>query len=109
MQEHAIAISRVSSGRQREEDQTPGLTQYGERKGYILEAIIPINGKSAFHGKHLKHVQQAVEQYIKNGEATVVIFRDVDRSSRQGPRQPLTSGERSSAPVAAWSLAARNT
>ena len=29
-------------------------------------------------------MQAAVEQYVKNGPATVVIFRDVDRSSRQG-------------------------
>jgi DNA invertase Pin-like site-specific DNA recombinase len=83
-QEHAIAIARVSSGKQREEDQTPGLLQYSERKGYILDAIIPINAKSAFHGKHLKQVHEAIEQYIRKGQATVVIFRDVDRSSRQG-------------------------
>ena len=83
-QEHAIAIARVSSGKQREEDQTPGLIQYAERKGYILDAVIPINGKSAFHGKHLKQVRQAIEQYVRKGEASVVIFRDVDRSSRQG-------------------------
>jgi DNA invertase Pin-like site-specific DNA recombinase len=84
LQEHAIAIARVSTVHQREEDQTPGLVTYAQGRAYVLDAIIPINGKSAFHGKHLKHVLAAIDQYVRKGEATVVIFRDVDRSSRQG-------------------------
>jgi DNA invertase Pin-like site-specific DNA recombinase len=84
MQEHAIAIARVSAGTQREEDQRPGLTKYAEAQGYELDAMIPINGKSAFHGKQVKHVLAAVDKHVKNGPATVVIFREVDRSSRQG-------------------------
>jgi DNA invertase Pin-like site-specific DNA recombinase len=84
VQEHAIAIARVSAGKQREEDQRPGLTKFADGKGYILDAMIAIHGKSAFHGKHVKQVEKAVEDYVHQGEATVVIFRDVDRQSRQG-------------------------
>jgi len=46
MTEHAVAIARVSSGKQVEEDQAPGLMQYAERQGYILDAVVPIHGKS---------------------------------------------------------------
>lgn len=84
MREHAIAIARVSSGKQREEDQTPALVSYAEGKNYILDAVVPINGKSAFHGRHLKQVLKAIDEYVRQGNASVVIFRDVDRSSRQG-------------------------
>ncbi len=85
MPEHAIAIARVSQGAQREEDQVPGLTAYAvDRKGYILDAVIPIHGKSAFHGRQVKHVLAAIDEHVRRGAATVVIFRHVDRSSRQG-------------------------
>ena len=83
-QEHAIAIARVSSVKQREEDQRPGLTKFADGRGYELDAMVEIHGRSAFHGKHLKQVLQAIEEYVHLGDATVVIFRDVDRSSRQG-------------------------
>jgi DNA invertase Pin-like site-specific DNA recombinase len=83
-QEHAIAIARVSSLKQREEDQRPGLTKFAAGQGYELDAMVEIHGRSAFHGKHLKQVLKAIEDYVRNGDATVVIFRDVDRSSRQG-------------------------
>jgi DNA invertase Pin-like site-specific DNA recombinase len=83
-QEHAVAIARVSSLKQREEDQRPGLTKFADGQGYKLDAMVEIHGRSAFHGKHLKQVLQAIEDYVRNGDATVVIFRDVDRSSRQG-------------------------
>ncbi len=83
-QEHAIAIARVSSGKQREEDQRPGLTKFADDQAYVLDAMVDIHGRSAFHGKHLKQVLKAIEEYVRQGEATVVIFRDVDRSSRQG-------------------------
>jgi DNA invertase Pin-like site-specific DNA recombinase len=82
--EHAIAIARVSSGGQREEDQTPGLVAYAERMGYTLDEVVPVHGRSAFHGKHVKYVLAAVDKHVKNGQATVVIFRHVDRSSREG-------------------------
>ena len=82
--EHAIAIARVSSVKQREEDQRPGLTAYAERKGYTLDAMVPIHGKSAFHGRHVKATLAAVDEHVRNGTATVVIFRHVDRSSREG-------------------------
>ena len=82
--EHAIAIARVSSLKQREEDQRPGLQAYADRKGYILDEMVPINGRSAFHGRHIKEVLAAVEKHVRHGLATVVIFRHVDRSSRQG-------------------------
>jgi DNA invertase Pin-like site-specific DNA recombinase len=75
--EHAIAIARVSSQKQREEDQRPGLTKFADGQGYELDAMVEIHGRSAFHGRHLKQV-------LRQGDATVVIFRDVDRSSRQG-------------------------
>lgn len=84
MAEHAILISRVSTARQQEEDQTPGLVEFAESQGYIVEAVTPIHGKSAFHGKHLAAVRKAIDTYVRHGKATVVIFRDVDRSSRQG-------------------------
>jgi DNA invertase Pin-like site-specific DNA recombinase len=84
MGEHAIAIARVSAGKQDEEDQTPGLKTYAEQQGYTLDKVIPVHGRSAFTGKHVKHVLAAVDQYVRNGNATVVIFRHVDRSSRQG-------------------------
>ena len=83
-QEHAIAIARVSTLKQREEDQRPGLTKFAEDKEYALDAVIAINGRSAFHGKHLKQVHKAIDEYVRQGDATVVIFRDVDRSSREG-------------------------
>lgn len=83
-QEHAVAIARVSSVKQREEDQRPGLTKFADDQDYILDAMVEIHGRSAFHGKHLKQVLQAIEEHVRNGDATVVIFRDVDRSSRQG-------------------------
>lgn len=84
MQEHAIIIPRVSDAKQEEENQLPKLQEFADSKGYIVDAIVQIHGKSAFHGRHLKYVRAAVEQYVKNGNASVVIFRDVDRSSRQG-------------------------
>jgi DNA invertase Pin-like site-specific DNA recombinase len=84
MTEHAIAIARVSAGKQREEDQTPGLVAYAERKGYILDDVVSVHGRSAFHGKHVKYILAAVEKHVRNGLATVVIFRHVDRSSREG-------------------------
>ncbi len=83
-QEHAVAIARVSSLKQREEDQRPGLTRFADSRGYVLDAMIEIHGRSAFHGKHLKQVLQAIDEHVRQGDATVVIFRDVDRSSRQG-------------------------
>ncbi|HEY4152238.1 MAG TPA: recombinase family protein, partial [Pseudolysinimonas sp.] len=79
-----IIIPRVSDIKQEEEDQLPLLQKFADSKGYIVDAVVPIHGKSAFHGRHLKYVRAAVEQYIKRGNATVVIFRDVDRQSRQG-------------------------
>jgi DNA invertase Pin-like site-specific DNA recombinase len=82
--EHAIAIARVSSTKQRDEDQRPGLVAYGERKGYVLDEVVSVHGRSAFHGKHVKHILEAVEKHVRNGNATVVIFRHVDRSSREG-------------------------
>lgn len=82
--EHVILIPRVSTGGQKEENQLPLMQAFAEGQGYIVDAVVPINGKSAFHGRHLKYVRAAVEQYIKSGNATVVIFRDVDRQSRQG-------------------------
>lgn len=84
MTEHAIAIARVSTGKQHEEDQAPGLKKYADAKGYVLDAVVPIKGRSAFHGKQVKYVLAAVDQHVRNGEATVVIFRHVDRSSRGG-------------------------
>lgn len=84
MPEHAIAIARVSTIRQHEEDQSPELVKYADRKGYVLDAVVPIRGKSAFHGKQVKHVLAAVDRHVRHGEATIVIFRHVDRSSRQG-------------------------
>jgi DNA invertase Pin-like site-specific DNA recombinase len=84
MQEHAIAIARVSSVKQREEDQRPGLVAYAERKGYTLDEMVPVHGRSAFHGKHVKAILAAVDKHVRHGGATVVIFRHVDRSSRQG-------------------------
>lgn len=83
-QEHAIAVARVSTLKQREEDQRPGLRKYVNGKGYELDAMIEIHGQSAFRGKHLKQLHKAVDDYVSNGEATVVVLRDVDRSSRQG-------------------------
>jgi DNA invertase Pin-like site-specific DNA recombinase len=82
--EHALLIPRVSAGRQNEENQLPLMQAFSHAKGYIVDAVVPIHAKSAFHGKHLKQVLAAVEEYIRKGNATVVIFRDVDRSSRQG-------------------------
>ena len=82
--EHVILIPRVSSGRQAEENQLPKLQEFADTMKYIVDAVIPIHGKSAFHGKHVKYVRAAINQYVKQGEATVVIFRDVDRQSRQG-------------------------
>jgi DNA invertase Pin-like site-specific DNA recombinase len=83
-QEHAIAIARVSAGKQKEEDQTPGLVKFSEMQGYILDHVEPIKGKSAFHGRQVKQIMAAVKKHVENGPATVVIFRHVDRSSRQG-------------------------
>lgn len=88
--EHAIAIARVSSGEQHEEDQTPGMVAYAERKGYVLDDIVPVHGRSAFHGKHVKYVLEAVDKHVKRGQATVVIFRHVDRSHRQVYLRALT-------------------
>ena len=82
--EHAVAIARVSTKQQDEEDQRPGLIAYAARQDYILDEVVPVAGKSAFHGRHVKAVLAAVEKHVKNGVATVVIFRHVDRSSREG-------------------------
>jgi DNA invertase Pin-like site-specific DNA recombinase len=82
--EHAIAIARVSARKQYVEDQTPGLQAFSDGQGYVLDAIIPIRGKSAYHGKHLKYVMKAINDYVRNGDAVVVIFREPDRQSRQG-------------------------
>lgn len=49
---HAIAIARVSTLKQRQEDQRPGLVTYSERQGYVLDDIVEVHGRSAFHGKH---------------------------------------------------------
>lgn len=82
--EHVILIPRVSTVRQKEENQLPLMQDFANTRGYITDAVIPINGKSAFHGRHLKQVLKAINEYIRQGNATVIIFRDVDRSSRQG-------------------------
>lgn len=82
--EHAIAIARVSDKRQDEEDQRPGLVAYADRKSYVLDEIVAVHGKSAFHGRHVNAILAAIEKHVKNGRATVVIFRHVDRSSREG-------------------------
>ena len=82
--EHAILIPRVSTARQKEENQLPLMQVFAEARGYIVDAVVPISGKSAFHGKHLKQVLKAIDEHIRQGNATVVIFRDVDRQSRQG-------------------------
>lgn len=82
--EHCICIARVSKGKQRSEDQRPELTAYAERKGYTLDALVTVQGHSAFTGKQVKHIKAAVDQHVKNGDACVVVFRHVDRSSRQG-------------------------
>lgn len=84
MGEHAIAIARVSSLAQDEEDQRPGLVAYSDRKGYVLDEVVAVHGRSAFHGRHVKAILAAVEKHVKNGSARVVIFRHVDRSSREG-------------------------
>jgi hypothetical protein len=47
---HAIAIARVSTLKQRQEDQQPGLVTYSERQGYVLDDIVDVHGRSAFHG-----------------------------------------------------------
>lgn len=83
-EEHAIAIARVSQMKQRPEDQRPELVAYSEHKGYVLDEVIEIHGRSAFHGKHVKAVLEAIEKHVRRGVATVVIFRHVDRSTRQG-------------------------
>jgi len=83
-EEHAIAIARVSQMKQRPEDQRPELVAYAERKGYVLDEVVPVHGRSAFHGRHVKQVLDAVEKHVRRGGATVVIFRHVDRSSREG-------------------------
>lgn len=82
--EHAIAIARVSSRAQHEEDQRPGLVAYAAKQDYVLDEVVAVHGRSAFHGRHVKAVLAAVEKHVKNGLATVVIFRHVDRSSREG-------------------------
>lgn len=84
MPEHAIAIARVSTLKQHEEDQRPGLIKYADRKDYTLDQIVPVAGKSAFHGRHVNDILKAVDAYVRHGRATVVIFRHVDRSSREG-------------------------
>ncbi len=90
--ERAILVPRVSAKSntqtEYEMNQLPGMQAYADSKGYIVEpdAIIPIYGKSAFHGRHLKILRAAIDKHVRNGNATVVIFRDVDRSSRQGPQ-----------------------
>lgn len=89
MSEHAIAIARVSSGKQREEDQRPGLVSYAERKGYVLDEVVSVHGRSAFHGRHAKAILKAVEDYVRNGRSTVVIFRHVDRMARMEPEDGM--------------------
>ena len=84
MSEHCIVIPRVSAPKQREEDQTPGLIAYADRQGYTVDEVVPVHGRSEFHGKHVKMILAAVDKYVKHGTATVVIFRHVDRSSREG-------------------------
>lgn len=82
--EHCIVIPRVSALKQREEDQTPGLLAYSARMNYTVDEVIPVHGRSAFHGKHVKAILAAVDKYVRHGNATVVVFRHVDRSSREG-------------------------
>ena len=62
--ERAILVPRVSAKSntqtEYEMNQLPGMQAYADGKGYIVEpdAIIPIYGKSAFHGRHLKILGQ---------------------------------------------------
>jgi DNA invertase Pin-like site-specific DNA recombinase len=84
--EYALLIPRVSTVKQHEEDQTPGLQAYAERMGYQVPpaCIVPVHGRSAFHGRHVKFIMAAVDAHVRNGSCSVVIFRHVDRSSREG-------------------------
>jgi hypothetical protein len=45
-------IARVSTQKQRQEDERPRLVTYSERQGYVLDDIVEVHGRSAFHGKH---------------------------------------------------------
>jgi DNA invertase Pin-like site-specific DNA recombinase len=82
--EHVVLAARVSTVKQREEDQLPDLLGFAEEMGYVVDHILRIKGRSAFHGKHLKQLHAAIRDHVELGDATVVIFCDPDRGSRQG-------------------------
>lgn len=84
MTEHALLVPRVSTKEQSEADSIPLMRAYAEQQGYKVHHVEPIHGKSAFHGRHLKQLHKAIQEHVINGPCTIIIFRDVDRSSRQG-------------------------
>jgi DNA invertase Pin-like site-specific DNA recombinase len=81
---YAIGVARVSTLKQDEKMQIPDIEDYSARKNYDLDAVVPIHGKSAFHGKHLKMLYAVINEHIVNGRCVVLVLWKVDRLSRQG-------------------------
>jgi DNA invertase Pin-like site-specific DNA recombinase len=73
---------RVSSGKQDEALQLPQVLKHCADKGYRPAKWYVIHGKSAFHGKHQKDLDHALED-MRHGEITVLTIWHSDRLERR--------------------------
>jgi DNA invertase Pin-like site-specific DNA recombinase len=73
---------RVSSGKQDEALQMPQVLRHCADRGYRPTKWYIIRGKSAYHGKHQKDLDQALED-MRHGETTVLTIWHSDRLERR--------------------------
>jgi DNA invertase Pin-like site-specific DNA recombinase len=73
---------RVSSGKQDEALQLPQVLKHCADKGYRPAKWYVIHGKSAYHGKHQKDLDQALED-MRHGEIAVLTIWHSDRLERR--------------------------
>ena len=73
---------RVSSGKQDEALQLPQVLRHCADRGYRPAKWYIIHGKSAYHGKHQKDLDRALED-MRDGETTVLTIWHSDRLERR--------------------------
>lgn len=74
---------RVSTKQQDEASQVPDITAWCEAHGYDVARQYIVHGKSAFHGKHQKTLDQMFAD-MRAGEFEVLVVWKQDRIERRG-------------------------
>lgn len=73
---------RVSTGGQDEANQEPDLLRYCESHGYRIAKTYTVHGKSAFHGRQQKDLDQALSD-MRDGLIKVLVIWHSDRLERR--------------------------